>query len=84
VGMQELAKDTGPGLVLGVTQLTEVPLHPSVKLAGPLPGDLQKITTYSVAVASKTANGAPADALLAWITNPAARQVFRAAGFEVK
>jgi len=81
VGMQELARDKAPGLVLGVTQLTEVPLHPEVKLAGPLPGDLQKITTYAAAVAAKTAHGAEAAAFLAWITNPAAKQAFAAAGF---
>jgi molybdate transport system substrate-binding protein len=84
VGMQDLAQDKGPGLVLGVTQLTEVPLHPEVKLAGPLPGDLQKITTYGAAVTAKTRNAAAAAAFLAWITNSAAQQTFAAAGFDVK
>ncbi len=83
VGMEDLAADTAPGLVIGVTQLTEVPLHPNVRLAGPLPGDLQKVTTYAAAVAARPADPAAAQALLHWIANPAAQQAFAAAGFTV-
>jgi molybdate transport system substrate-binding protein len=84
VGMEDLAADTGPGLVLGVTQLTEVPLHPNVRLAGPLPGALQQVTTYAAAVTAKPADPPAAEAFLRWITNPAARESFAAAGFTVQ
>lgn len=84
VGMQELAADTAPGLVIGVTQLTEVPLHPEVRLAGPLPGDLQNVTTYAAAVTAGTPDPAAAEALVAWLISPAGKRAFAAAGFTVE
>jgi molybdate transport system substrate-binding protein len=83
VGMQDLAKDTGAGLVVGITQETEILSNPGVTLVGPLPGDLQNITTYTAALGAKPADPAAAEAFLAWLTNPAGKQAFAAAGFEV-
>lgn len=82
-GMQDLAKDTGPGLVVGITQVTEILPNPGVKLVGPLPGDLQNITTYTAALGAKPTEQGAAEAFIAWLTNPAGRQAFAAAGFDV-
>jgi molybdate transport system substrate-binding protein len=83
VGMEDLAKDTGTGLVVGITQVTEILPNPGVKLVGPLPGDLQNITTYAAALAATPADEPAAQAFLGWLTSPVGRQTFRAAGFEV-
>ena len=83
VGMQDLAKDTSPGLVVGITQVTEILPNPGVKLVGPLPGDLQNITTYAAALGANPAEPAAAEAFLTWLTNPAGKQTFAAAGFDV-
>ena len=83
VGMEDLAKDTGAGLVVGITQVTEILPNPGVKLVGPLPGDLQNITTYAAALGAKPVELAAAEAFLAWLTNPLGRQTFATAGFDV-
>jgi len=83
VGMQDLAKDTDAGLVIGVTQVVEILANPGVRLVGPLPGDLQNITTYTAALGARPEDPAAAEAFLAWLTNPAAKQAFAAAGFDV-
>jgi molybdate transport system substrate-binding protein len=83
IGMQELVKDTGAGLVIGITQVTEILPNPGVKLVGPLPGDLQNITTYTAALGSNPGDWAAAEAFLKWLTNPAGKQAFAAAGFDV-
>jgi hypothetical protein len=66
-------------------ETTEKGLYVSyaLKLVGPLPGDLQNITTYAAALGSKPADLAAAEAFLAWLTNPAGKQTFTTAGFDV-
>jgi molybdate transport system substrate-binding protein len=83
VGMQDLAKDADPGLAIGVTQAVEILANPGVRLVGPLPGDLQNVTTYAVALGVKPADPPAAEAFLAWLTNPAAKRAFARAGFDV-
>ena len=82
-GMEDLAKDTGAGLVVGITQVTEILANPGVKLVGPLPGDLQNITTYAALLGARPADLSAAEAFLAWLTGSAAKQAFAAAGFNV-
>ena len=83
IAMQDLARDTGPGLVIGITQVTEILPNPGVKLVGPLPGDLQNITTYTAALGAQPADPAAAQAFLTSLTNPAGKQAFATAGFDV-
>jgi molybdate transport system substrate-binding protein len=83
VGMQDLAKDAGAGLVVGITQVTEILPNPGVTLVGPLPGDLQNITTYTAALGAKPPEPGAAEAFIAWLTNPIGRQAFATAGFDV-
>src|SRR5262245_34168351 len=83
VGMQDLAKDADSGLAIGITQVVEILGNPGVRLVGPLPGDLQNVTTYTAALGARPVDPAAAEAFLAWLTNAAAKQAFAAAGFDV-
>jgi molybdate transport system substrate-binding protein len=83
VGMQALARETGPGLAIGITQITEILPNPGVKLAGPLPGDLQHYTTYSVALGAHSTNYWSGYAYMAWLSSPKGQAAFAAAGFQV-
>jgi molybdate transport system substrate-binding protein len=83
IAMQDLARDTGPGLVIAITQATEILPNPGVKLVGPLPGDLQNITTYTAALGAQPADPAASQAFLRSLTNPAGKQAFATAGFDV-
>jgi molybdate transport system substrate-binding protein len=83
VGMQDLANDTDAGLAIGITQVVEILANPAVRLIGPLPSELQNVTTYTAALGARPADPAAAEAFLTWLTNAAAKQAFAVAGFDV-
>jgi len=83
IGMEDLAKDSGVGLVVGITQVTEILPNPGVKLVGPLPGDLQNVTTYAAGLGATPGEPAAAAAFLARLVDSAGKRVFAAAGFDV-
>lgn len=69
---------------LCVTQISEIlPVH-GVTLVGPLPKDLQKITTYSAGLAARSAAPDAARALLAFLARPAFKPKFAAAGLDYR
>jgi len=78
--MEHLAKGHG----IGITQTTEILPNPNVQLVGPLPGDLQNLTTYTAALLSRSTHPREAEALLKFLTGSEAKSTFKAAGFEVK
>lgn len=80
--MDWLAKSTGP-LDMGITQITEILPNRGVALAGPLPGELQIKTVYSVGLASRSANAEVARSFIGRLTAPAARPILAAAGYEL-
>ncbi len=67
---------------LQIGQITEIVLAPGVELAGPLPGELQKVSVLTAGVA--TASRAPdaADALVRFLASPAAAALLKANGFQ--
>ena len=68
---------------IGVHQITEiVPVH-GVTLVGPLPPELQKVTTYSGGVMSAAVNRDGAAAFLRFVTSPEAAPSFKALGFGI-
>jgi len=67
-----------------VHQISEILPVKGVTLVGPLPRDLQKITTYSAALSTRAATPAPARAFIAFVTRPSFKPKFAAAGLDYR
>ena len=79
--MKWLTDSRGQG-EMGITQITEILANKGVTYAGPLPGDLQTKTIYSVGLSAKAAEPGAAREFIARLTSPAARSVLAKAGYE--
>ena len=79
--MKWLAESRGT-LEAGITQITEILANPGVNYVGPLPGDLQVKTVYSAGLAARAPNADGAQAFVARLTAPAARNLLAKAGYE--
>ena len=79
--MRWLAASAGT-LEMGITQITEILPNKDVKLAGPLPDELQMKTVYSAGLAAQAQHPDAAKDFLARLTAPAARPILAAAGYE--
>jgi molybdate transport system substrate-binding protein len=66
---------------LGLHQITEILPVKGIKLVGPLPAELQKVTVYVGALTAKTRDPALAKAFLAYIRTPEARAAFVKKGY---
>ena len=66
---------------LGIHQISEILPVKGVKLAGPLPAELQKYTVYVAAPSAKTGKKAAVDAFIAHLTGPEARGRLEKAGY---
>jgi aerobic carbon-monoxide dehydrogenase large subunit len=69
---------------LCVHQISGIVPVPGVTLVGPLPRELQKITTYSAGLGTRSAHPAAARAFLAFLARPAFRARFAAAGMDYR
>ncbi len=69
---------------LVVHQISEILPVKGVTLVGPLPKELQKITTYSAGLAAKSAAPDPARTFIAYLARPAFKPKFVAAGLDYK
>jgi molybdate transport system substrate-binding protein len=69
---------------LVVHQISEIVPVKGVVLVGPLPPDLQKVTVYSAGLASRTTSPDAARAFAAFITRPAFKPKFAAAGLDYR
>ena len=67
---------------LGLHQISEILPVAGVRLVGPLPGDLQRLTRYDLAAMTSTTHRAEAVALVGELTTPAARAVIEKSGFK--
>ena len=67
---------------LGISFLSELVAIDGVRVIGMLPRDLQNYTVYAAAVSTKVQAREPAFALVKWLTRPAAREKWIAAGLE--
>jgi len=65
---------------LGITFIAELSPNKGVKIAGPLPNDIQLPTNYVAAIPSVSANQDVARALIAAMNAPAGHAIFRDAG----
>ena len=67
-----------------VHQISEIVPVKGVTLVGPLPKELQKVTTYSAGLAKKAASPEVARAFVAFLTAPATKAKLAAAGLDYK
>jgi len=69
---------------LVVHQISEILPVKGVTLVGPLPTDLQKITIYSAGLAAKSTAPDAAKTFITYLTRPASKEKFAAAGLDFK
>ena len=62
---------------IGLQQISELVPVPGIDIVGPLPGDLQKMTTFSAGICTGAASAEAARALVAYLAAPAALPVMR-------
>lgn len=65
-----------------VHQISEIVPVKGVTLVGPLPKEVQKVTTYSAGIATKAETPEAARAFVAFLTSPAVKPKFSAAGLD--
>lgn len=68
---------------IGLGQISEIKPVKGVILVGPIPEDLQLVTTYSVGVGANSASPEGAKKLLSYLTGPAVQASLQANGFDV-
>jgi molybdate transport system substrate-binding protein len=68
---------------LGLGQISEIRPVKGVTLVGPIPEDLQLVTTYAVGVGANSASPEGAKKLLSYLTGPAVQASLQANGFDV-
>jgi molybdate transport system substrate-binding protein len=66
---------------LGIHQISEILPVKGVRLAGPLPAELQKYTVYVAAPVPGSANAQAVSELIAYLSSPAARARLASAGY---
>ena len=69
---------------LVVHQISEIVPVKGVTLVGPLPPDFQKVTVYSAGLAARSPSPAAARAFVAFLTRPAFKPKFAAAGLDYR
>ncbi|HEY7038886.1 MAG TPA: substrate-binding domain-containing protein [Methylomirabilota bacterium] len=69
---------------LVVHQISEIVPVKGVTLVGPLPPDFQKVTVYSAGLATRSPSPAAAKAFIAYLTRPAFKPKFAAAGLDYR
>jgi molybdate transport system substrate-binding protein len=67
---------------LAIQQTGELLSVPGVELLGPLPGDLQSITTFAIAIPATARQANAAKALIKYLQSPEALGVLKAKGLE--
>jgi molybdate transport system substrate-binding protein len=67
-----------------VHQISEILPVNGVTLVGPLPKDVQKVTTYSAGLAAKAASPEAARAFIGYLTSPPVKAKFAAAGLDYR
>lgn len=67
---------------LGAAPVSEIVAMEGLALAGPLPPSLQRVLVYSAGVLARSREPDVARAFLAFLVSPAARERFKADGFE--
>jgi molybdate transport system substrate-binding protein len=67
---------------IGMTQISEILPYAGAELVGPLPAEIQLITSFATAVGTEAKQAEHAMALIKFLTAPAAAAVFKAKGLD--
>ena len=67
---------------MAVQQISEITVVPGVRLAGPLPNEIQNFTIYVGAISANAASPAAARSLLDLLAGPATRPILLAKGMD--
>jgi molybdate transport system substrate-binding protein len=67
---------------IGMTQISEILPYAGADLVGPFPAEIQLTTSFAAAVGTNARQSAPAQALIKFLTAPAAAPVFKAKGLD--
>jgi molybdate transport system substrate-binding protein len=67
---------------IGFTQIAEILPYPGAEVAGPLPTDLQLTTVFAFGVGAQPQDAKAVEALVAFLTTPAAKAVIKAKGLD--
>jgi molybdate transport system substrate-binding protein len=67
---------------LAIQQKPEIANVAGVDVAGPLPGDLNKVTAFGAGITTNGKNAEAAKVLLKFLQSPEAAKVFKASGFD--
>ncbi|HEV2957760.1 MAG TPA: substrate-binding domain-containing protein, partial [Xanthobacteraceae bacterium] len=67
---------------LGIHQISEILPVKGAMLVGPLPADIQNYTVYTAAIGTAARDRAAAQALVKYLSGPAAAAVLKAKGME--
>jgi molybdate transport system substrate-binding protein len=65
-----------------IGQISEIVISPGVDLVGPLPGEIQNVTSLAAGIVTTTKIPEAARALIDFITSPAAAVLLKANGFQ--
>lgn len=84
LGRRFVGEDIADGVVeLGVQQLSELRLEHGIAVVGPLPEELQKLSTVSAAVSSKAAAPEAGRQFLEFLSTPIAVKAIRDSGLDL-
>jgi molybdate transport system substrate-binding protein len=67
---------------IGITQISEILPYPGAEVAGPLPQDIQLADVFGAAINTHAREPQAGEALIKFLTAPAAAPVFKAKGLE--
>jgi molybdate transport system substrate-binding protein len=67
---------------LGIGQISEIVPVRGAELLGPFPGELQVYTAFTAGTAPNAKDAAAANALIKFLTTPAAAQILKKRGLE--
>jgi molybdate transport system substrate-binding protein len=67
---------------IGLQQMAELMAVSGIDVVGPLPPELQSVTTFTAAVVTKSEHAAAGRALIDFLTSPPAKSVIKAKGLE--
>ena len=72
------------GVDFALNQITEIRADPRLELVGPLPGRLQRYTSYAAAVVAISEHHGAGKELIDVLASPAASQIMQGNGFEAR
>jgi molybdate transport system substrate-binding protein len=72
----------GGGVDFGLNQITEIRADARLELVGPIPGPLQRYTTYVAAAVASATNHGPGEELIKFLASSGASSIMQGNGFE--